>query len=103
MLWVTLYGKGQLVKVNPQTMKVVKTYPLHGGNAGAHSVAVDSAGAVWVNELKNDTVVRLDIATDAMQTIRLPSPNNGVRHLVVDALGRVWYVGSHNGKLGVID
>jgi virginiamycin B lyase len=103
MLWVTLYGKGQLVKVNPQTMKVVKTYPLHGGNAGAHSVAVDSAGAVWVNELKNDTVVRLDSATDAMQTIRLPSPNNGVRHLVVDALGRVWYVGSHNGKLGVID
>lgn len=102
MLWVTLYGKGQLAKVNPQTMKVVKTYPLPGGNAGPHSVAVDNAGGVWANELKNDTVVRLDPATEAMQIIRLPSPNNGVRHLAIDA-GRVWYLGSHNGKLGVID
>ncbi len=103
MLWVTLYGKGQLVKVNPQTMKVVKTYPLPGGNAGAQSVTVGTSGAVWINELKNDTVIRLDSATDAMQTIRLPSPNTGVRHLAADALGRIWYVGSHNGKLGVID
>ena len=40
MLWVTLYGKGQLAKVHAQTMKLVKTYPLPGGNAGAHSVLV---------------------------------------------------------------
>ncbi len=103
MLWVTLYGKGQLVKVSTQTMKVVKTYSLPGGNAGAQSVAVDASGIVWVNELKTDTVVRLDTATDAMQTIRLPSINNGIRHLAIDATARVWYVGSHNGKLGVID
>jgi len=101
-LWVTLFGKGQLAKVNPQTMKVVKNYPLPGGNAGPHSVAIDAAGGVWTNELKNDTVVRLDPVTEAMQIIRLPSPNNGVRHLAVDS-GRVWYVSSHNGKLGVID
>ena len=105
MLWVTLYGRGQLIKVNAQTMKTVKTYPLPGGggNAGAHSVAVDNTGAVWVNELRTDTVVRLDAATDTMQTIRLPSINNGIRHLAIDGMGRVWYVGSHNGKLGVID
>jgi virginiamycin B lyase len=103
MLWVTLYGRGQLIKINAQTMKTVKTYPLPGGNAGAHSVAVDNAGAVWVNELRTDTVVRLDAATDTMQTIRLPSINNGIRHLAIDGMGRVWYVGSHNGKLGVID
>lgn len=103
MLWITLYGKGQLAKINAQTMKIIKTYPLPGGNAGAHSVATDSAGAVWTNELKTDTVVRLDSVSETMQVIRLPSPNTGVRHLTVDATGRVWYVGSHNGKLGVID
>jgi len=103
MLWVTLYGKGQLVKINAQTMKAVKTYALPGGNAGAQSVAVDNAGIVWVNELKTDTIIRLDAATDAMQTIRLPSINYGVRHLAIDGTGLVWYVGSHNGKLGVID
>jgi len=101
-LWVTLFGKGQLAKVNPQTMKVVKNYPLPGGNAGPYSVAVDTAGGIWINELKNDTVVRLDPVTEAMQIIRLPSPHNGVRDLVV-ATDRVWYVSSHNGKLGIID
>ena len=103
MLWVTLYGKGQLIKVSAQTMKVVKAYPLPGGNAGAQSVAVDGEGIVWANELKTDSVVRLDPATDAMQTIPLPSINTGIRHLAIDAASRVWYVGSHNGKLGVID
>ena len=102
MLWVTLYGKGQLAKINPQTMKVVKTYPLPGGNAGPHSIAVDSTGIIWANELKNDTVLRIDPATEALQVIRLPSPNNGVRHLLAES-GRIWYVGSHNGKIGLID
>ena len=102
MLWVTLYGKGQLAKVNPQTMKIVKTYPLPGGNAGPHSVAVDNAGIIWANEMKNDTVLRLDPATEMFQVIRLPSPNYGVRHLLPEA-GRVWYLGSHNGKIGFID
>lgn len=102
MLWVTLYGKGQLAKVNPQTMKIIKSYPLPGGNAGPHSVTVDNAGIIWANELKNDTVLRLDPATEAMQVIRLPSPNNGVRHLLAES-GRLWYVGSHNGKIGLID
>jgi virginiamycin B lyase len=102
-LWIALYGKGQLAKVNAQSMKVIKTYPLPGGNAGAYSVATDSAGWIWTNELKTDTVVRLDSVSETMQLIRLPSPNTGVRHLTVDATGRIWYVGSHNGKLGVID
>jgi virginiamycin B lyase len=103
ILWVTLYGKGQLIKVNTQTMKVVKTYPLPGGNAGAQAVAVGAAGIVWVNELKTDSIVRLDTATDLMQAIQLPSINNGVRHFTIDSTGLVWYVGSHNGKLGAID
>ncbi len=102
ILWVTLYGKGQLAKINPQTMKVVKTYPLPGGNVGPYSVTVDNAGIIWANELKNDTVLRLDPATEALQVIRLPSTNNGVRHLLAES-GRLWYVGSHNGKIGLID
>lgn len=102
-LWVTLFGKGQLAKVNSQTMKIIRTYPLPGGNAGAHAVAVDGAGAVWINQLKIDTVVRFDTVTETMQTIRLPSPNNGIRNLAFDGTGHLWYVGSHNGRLGLIE
>lgn len=103
MLWVTLYGKGQLAKIDPVAGKVVASYPLPGGNAGPYSVIVDSAGTVWVNEIKLDTVVRFDPSTGAMQSIRLPSANIGIRKLTVDGAGRLWYTGSHNGRLGVVD
>lgn len=102
MLWVTLYGKGQVARVNPQTLKVVKTIQLPGSNAGVHSVVLDAAGFVWVNEIKSDVVLRLDPAGESVLSIRLPSPNNGIRNLSIDAAGRIWYAGAHNGRLGAI-
>jgi len=33
----------------------------------------------------------------------LPSKGAGIRKLLIDGQGRVWYVGSHNGRLGVIE
>ncbi len=102
MLWVTLSGNGRLAKVDPATHKVVDTYLLPGGNAGAYSVAVDDAGIVWANQIKLDAVIRFDPATALMQTIKLPSINPGIRKLTTDG-NRVWYTGSHNGRLGVIE
>lgn len=102
MLWVTLYGRGHLAKIDPVEMKIVKSYALPGGNAGAYAVNVDGSGMVWVNEIRLDTVVRFDPVSETMQTIRLPSTNTGIRQLTVDG-GRIWYTGSHNGKLGVIE
>jgi hypothetical protein len=31
------------------------------------------------------------------------SKNVGIRKAIVDAQGRFWYMGSHNGRLGVIE
>ncbi len=103
MLWVTLYGRGHLVKVDPVSMKIVKTYTLPGGNAGAYAVAVDAAGIVWASEIRRDTIVRLDPSTEVMQTIRLPTGNAGIRKLTPDGAGRLWYTGSHNGRLGFVE
>ena len=102
-LWVTLYGNGRLARVDPAAMKVVKEYPLPGGNAGAYAVTVDGAGIVWVNEINLDTVVRFDPKTAEMRVVNLPSSNVGIRKMIVDASGRLWYMGSHNGRLGVIE
>lgn len=102
MLWITLYGNGRLAKVDPASNRIVDTYPLPGGNAGAYAVAVDDTGIVWVNQIKLDTVTRFDPAGTTMQTIKLPSPNAGIRKLTADG-NRLWYTGSHNGKLGVIE
>jgi virginiamycin B lyase len=102
MLWVTLYGNGRLAKVDPAANRIIDTYPLPGGNAGAYAVAVDNAGIVWANQIRTDAVARLDPANATMQIIRLPSSNIGIRKLTTDG-NRLWYTGSHNGRLGLIE
>lgn len=103
-LWVTFYGNGKLARVDPAAQKVVKTYALPAGaSGGPYAVSVDAAGIVWVNEIQTDTVVRLDPRTEQMTVVKLPSKNVGIRKMIVDADGRLWYMGSHNGRLGVIE
>jgi virginiamycin B lyase len=58
---------------------------------------------VWANEIQTDTVVRLDPATGTTRVFALPSARVGIRKMIVDAQGRLWYMGSHNGRLGVIE
>ena len=103
MLWITLYGNGKLAKLDPAAMKVVKTYQLPAGDGGPYAVTVDGGGIVWVNEIKTDTVVRFDPKTEQMRVVTLPSKNVGIRKMVVDASGRLWYMGSHNGRLGMVE
>ncbi|MEK7755188.1 MAG: hypothetical protein AAB654_24905, partial [Acidobacteriota bacterium] len=103
MLWVALYGNGKLAKLDPVAMKVAKEYALPGGDAGPYAVTVDGDGTVWVNEINTDTVVRLDPRTGQMRTIKLPTRNTGIRKMIVDAGGKLWYMGSHSGRLGVVE
>src|SRR5581483_2203258 len=103
-LWVTLYGTGKLLEVDPAAQRVVKEHPLPAGpGGGPYAVTVDGAGIVWANEIQTDTVVRLDPRTGALRVVALPSKGVGIRKMVVDASGRLWYMGSHNGRLGVIE
>ena len=101
---MTLYGNGRLLRVDPASQKVVKAYALPAGERGGpYAVTVDGGGVVWVNEIQTDTVVRLDPKTDALRVFALPSKDVGIRKMIVDADGRLWYMGSHNGRLGVIE
>ncbi len=102
-LWVTLYGNGKLVQVDPQARRVVREVALPAGeSAGPYAVTVDGAGTVWANEIKTDTVVRLEPQSGRLRVVQLPSRGVGIRKMVVDAEGRLWYMGSHNGRLGVV-
>jgi virginiamycin B lyase len=104
MLWVTYYGNGMLAKVDPAAKKVVKEYPMPAGpRAGPYTVVVDGAGRVWANEIDTDTVAILDPKTEKFRVIALPTSGAGIRKAIVDAEGRYWYMGSHNGKLGMIE
>ena len=104
ILWWAFYGSNELVKFDPIAQKILRKYPLpSGGGGGAYAVTVDGAGYPWVNEISGNTVVRLDPATEKMQVIKLPTTNTGIRKMIIAADGRLWYMGSHTGKLGVIE
>lgn len=104
ILWWAFYGSNELVKFDPIAQKVLRRFALPSGSGGgAYAVTVDGAGFPWVNELSGNTVVRLDPASEKMQVIRLPTANTGIRKMIVAADGRLWYMGSHSGKIGVIE
>ena len=103
-LWITLYGNGKLAHVDPAAGKIIKEYEMPAGaRGGPYAVTVVGAGRVFANEIQTDTVAMLDPKTERFQVFKLPSGNVGIRKAIVDAQGRYWYMGSHNGRLGVIE
>ena len=50
-----------------------------------------------------DVGALLDPKTEKFRVFQLPSSGVGIRKAIVDAEGRFWYMGSHNGRLGVIE
>ncbi|MDP3844737.1 MAG: hypothetical protein Q8Q81_19590 [Oxalobacteraceae bacterium] len=103
-LWVVRYGDGKLTHIDAKTAKAIKSYDMPAGPRGnPYAVTVDGAGKVWVNEIGTDTVALFDPATEKFRVFGLPTKNEGIRKMIVDAKGRLWYMGSHSGKLGVIE
>lgn len=103
-LWVAYAGNGELARLDPRAKRIAGTWELPGeGGRGAYAVTVDAAGRVWVNGIDTDTVSIFDPATTSFRVISLPSEKVGIRKAIIDAQGRYWYMGSHNGRLGVIE
>lgn len=102
-LWVVRYGDGKLTHIDAARGAILKTHAMPAGPQGnPYAVTVDGAGKVWANEISVDTVSLLDPATGKFQVFALPTSNEGIRKMIVDAAGRLWYMGSHSGKLGVV-
>ena len=74
-----------------------------GADSGPCALTADGGGMVWVNEINSETVVRPDPKSGQMRVVQLPSRNTGMRKMIVDAGGRLWYMGSHNGRPGVVE
>jgi virginiamycin B lyase len=102
-LWVAYYGNGRLARLDPQARRIVGTWALpKAGGERAYAVTVDGAGRVWVNGIDTDTVSVFEPGREEFRVVALPSRNVGIRKAIIDARGRYWYMGSHNGRLGVV-
>ena len=103
-LWIAYYGSGRLARLDPQAKRIVQSWPLpEAGGQRPYAVTVDGAGRVWVNGIDTDTVSLFDPQRESFRVIALPSRGIGIRKAIIDAGGRYWYMGSHNGRLGVVD
>lgn len=103
-LWVVRYGDGKLTHIDAKSAKVIANYDMPAGpRGGPYAVTVDGAGKVWANEIGTDTVTLFDPATKKFRVFALPTKNEGIRKMIVDAKGRLWYMGSHSGRLGVVE
>lgn len=58
---------------------------------------------MWANEIETDAVVRLDPSTGDLKVVPLLSRGLKIRKMTIDAQGRLWYMGSANGRLGVVE
>ena len=66
-------------------------------------MSIDKTGNIWFCRMGDNKMGKLDPKTEQMRVVKLPSTGVGIRKMVVDAQGRLWYMGSHNGRLGVIE
>jgi DNA-binding beta-propeller fold protein YncE len=55
-LWVSVYGPGDVVRLDPSTGKIVRRYRV-GGGPGSLAVA---GGSVWIGNYVGSTLIRLD-------------------------------------------
>ena len=82
-IWVVAFWSKELVRIDPETRRVLRRIPI---GAGPNAVAV-GAGAVWVTNRDDRSISRVDPSTNrVVRTIRLAAAPHGVHF----AHGRVW-------------
>ncbi|WP_162264481.1 hypothetical protein [Thiobacillus denitrificans] len=59
--------------MEPAARRMVREVALSAGpEGGAYAVTVDGAGIVWANEIRSDTVVRIDPKSNVQRPLWLP-------------------------------
>ena len=71
-------------------------------SGGGYDAVGDSKGNVWLSELENGLLVKIDTKTGAMKTYHTPEMRS-VRGLAVDAQDNVWWGDYYGHKLGHLD
>lgn len=92
ILWVPLFGEGQLLKFDTARGQEVARYNLPDRAAASYSVTVDSKrNAVWVGTSNSDRIYRFDVAGEAWTHYPLPRQEAYIRMIEVDSeTGDLW-------------
>jgi virginiamycin B lyase len=102
-IWAALFGGHQLLAVDTASFATRAWALPSGARAAPAAIAIGPDGAVWVSDVEANSLVRFQPGTGEFRSYPLPIPNSRVHAIAVDPRGRLWYVGSASGRLGVIE
>ncbi len=101
VFWFTLQQSDMVGRFDPAggETKLVKTP----AGSKPYGIKFDADGTPWVACNGAPCLLKVDRVTMAITEIRLPLPGTTVRRLDIAPDGRIWYVNSGKGRLGVHD
>jgi virginiamycin B lyase len=101
IFWFTLQLSDMIGRFNPSNgdIKLVSTK----SGTKPYGIKFDKDGAPWVACNGAPCLYRVDRQTMDLTEIQLPLPGTTVRRIDIAADGRVWYVNSGKGRIGVHD
>lgn len=101
LFWFSLQQSDMIGRFDPKTgeTKLVKTKP----GARPYGLKFEKDGTPWVACNGAPCLYKVDRATMALSEIQLPLDGTTVRRLDIAADGRIWYVNSAKGRIGVLD
>jgi virginiamycin B lyase len=103
ILWFSAQQSNYVGRLDPRTGQT-QAWQLQTKGAKPYGVKIAANGDVWIACNGAACLVRIDPRTNAITEIKLPTPGTTVRRLDIDLKdGKVWYVNSGKGKLGVHD
>ena len=99
IIWFGEWWAGQIGRFDPKT-ETFKEFPLPDPDPTPYGIGVDRNDFVWYSSYDDDILGRLDPKTGAVIEYPFPYSGNGIRELLPDSEGRMWYGTPFNNKVG---
>jgi virginiamycin B lyase len=99
IIWFGEWWAGQIGRFDPKT-ETFKEFPLPDPDPTPYGIGVDRNDFVWYSSYDDDILGRLDPKTGAVVEYPFPYSGNGIRELLPDSEGRMWYGTPFNNKVG---
>jgi streptogramin lyase len=99
IVWFGEWWGNQIGRFDPKT-ETFKEFALPDADPTPYAVGVDHNDYVWYSSYNDDILGRLDPKTGSVVEFPMPFSGNGMRELIPDAQGRIWFGTPFNNKVG---
>ena len=99
IVWFGEWWGNQIGRFDPKT-ETFKEYALPDPDPTPYAIGVDRNDNVWYSSYNDDILGRLDPKTGSVVEFPFPYSGNGMRELIPDSQGRIWFGTPFNNKVG---